>query len=629
MLQNLSIKQKLQIVSLLVIVGFTVVTLFNYINLGLLDKEYQSNLVVGEMKQHISHAARDGIESASAIRMMILDPKDLKASKTLERTFNSLQSSIKLLQEKKFLEASSGFYKLKINVSASKYITVLSDIITKVKSGQILTVADNNIVAKNLRPLKSALFKWIQSNEKRQLELNKNFASTMSLTINSTMIISVFVVVILLILLTIISLGIIQSLSRFKEGLETFFAFINKESKDVNLIQINSKDEFGMMAASVNENINKTKYILESDHKFLEEVKGIILTIKEGYLHNRLENKVASESLEELRNHINDMLKNLQSKVCTNINDLSTALEKYAKLDFTDRIKNDKGGVAKGLNSLAEIINQMLVENKSNGLTLANSSNILLNNVNILNQNSNEAASSLEETSASLDEITGNLSNNTSNIVQMASIASSVIEAASRGESLANETTDAMTEIDKEVNAINAAISVIDQIAFQTNILSLNAAVEAATAGEAGKGFAVVAQEVRSLASRSAEAANEIKALVQKATEKANSGKKIADEMISGYSSLNENILKTTEIIKDVEMASKEQLTGIEQINDAVNLLDQQTQQNAMIASQTYDVATDTDHIAKLVVSDADAKEFIGKNDIKAKDMDQKMRLFL
>ena len=195
----------------------------------------------------------------------------------------------------------------------------------------------------------------------------------------------------------------------------------------------------------------------------------------------------------------------------------------------------------------------------------------------------------------------------------MSNLASDVTQSASKGEALANQTTQAMNEIDEEVNAIN---EVIDQIAFQTNILSLNAAVEAATAGEAGKGFAVVAQEVRNLASRSADAANEIKALVQKATGKANDGKKIADEMISGYTALNESISKTIDLIKDVEMASKEQLTGIEQINDAVNSLDQQTQQNAMIASQTHDAAIEIDKTAQLVLSSANEKEFLGKNEV-------------
>ncbi|MGE0051863.1 MAG: methyl-accepting chemotaxis protein, partial [Arcobacter sp.] len=175
-------------------------------------------------------------------------------------------------------------------------------------------------------------------------------------------------------------------------------------------------------------------------------------------------------------------------------------------------------------------------------------------------------------------------------------------------------------------NLINEAITVIDQIAFQTNILSLNAAVEAATAGEAGKGFAVVAAEVRNLASRSAEAAKEIKAIVENATSKADQGKQIAGHMIDGYKQLNENIQHTINLISDIQNASKEQLLGIEQINDAVTQLDQQTQQNAMVASQTHDVAVITDQIAKLVVSNANEKEFNGKNEVKAKDMKKEQK---
>ena len=203
----------------------------------------------------------------------------------------------------------------------------------------------------------------------------------------------------------------------------------------------------------------------------------------------------------------------------------------------------------------------------------------------------------------------------------MANLSSSVTKSASMGEKLANETNVSMDEINAQVTAINAAISVIDQIAFQTNILSLNAAVEAATAGEAGKGFAVVAQEVRNLASRSAEAAREIKDIVEKATIKANEGKEIASNMINGYKELNENISQTMNLISDIQNASKEQLLGIEQINDAVNSLDRQTQQNAMVASQSHDIAQSTDEIAKLIVQDANQKEFEGKNEVKAKDV--------
>ena len=206
----------------------------------------------------------------------------------------------------------------------------------------------------------------------------------------------------------------------------------------------------------------------------------------------------------------------------------------------------------------------------------------------------------------------------------MANFSNNVTKSASQGEKLASQTTIAMDEINVQVNLINDAISIIDQIAFQTNILSLNAAVEAATAGEAGRGFAVVAQEVRNLASRSAEAAKEIKTIVENATSKANQGKDIANHMINGYKELNENIQQTINLIQDIEMSSKEQLSGIEQINDAVNQLDQQTQQHAAIASQTHDVAVITDEIAKLVVSNANDKEFAGKNEVKAKSVNKK-----
>jgi methyl-accepting chemotaxis protein len=214
-----------------------------------------------------------------------------------------------------------------------------------------------------------------------------------------------------------------------------------------------------------------------------------------------------------------------------------------------------------------------------------------------------------------------NVRNNTENIAKMSKYSNEITRASSQGEKLANSTTTAMDEINTQVNLVNDAISVIDQIAFQTNILSLNAAVEAATAGEAGKGFAVVAQEVRNLASRSAEAAKEIKDIVENATKKANEGKDIANEMIEGYKGLNDSINQTINLISDIEMSSKEQLLGIEQINDAVNSLDQQTQQNAMVASQSHDIALSTDKIAKLVVSNANAKEFVGKNDVKARDI--------
>nr|WP_320036471.1 methyl-accepting chemotaxis protein [Halarcobacter sp.] len=380
------------------------------------------------------------------------------------------------------------------------------------------------------------------------------------------------------------------------------------------------KDKSGKVTRVVKfaQDITSAKIVIDSVNKAIELAQN-------GIMKNTIKETTQNTAIESLKNGVNDLFKVVSSKVDGDLNNITKALNSYQKLDFTYRIDgNDLGDTASGLNSLADVINQMLVENKENGLTLDESSNVLLKNVDILNVNSNEAAASLEETAAALEEITSNISHNTENVVKMSNFANEVTNSANEGKNLAQQTTTAMNEIDDEVNAINDAITVIDQIAFQTNILSLNAAVEAATAGEAGKGFAVVAQEVRNLAARSAEAAKEIKDLVENATSKANSGKAISDKMIQGYNGLSENITKTIELISDIETASKEQLAGIEQINDAINSLDQQTQQNASIANQTHDIAVQTDEIAKLVVTNANEKQFIGKDQVKAKNLGSK-----
>uniref|UniRef100_UPI004048B3D5 methyl-accepting chemotaxis protein n=1 Tax=Aliarcobacter sp. TaxID=2321116 RepID=UPI004048B3D5 len=428
-------------------------------------------------------------------------------------------------------------------------------------------------------------------------------------------------VLIIIILVLIFSMRILnKNLIIIKDGLLDFFSYLNKESKHTKSINLNSSDEFGQMARMINENIKKTENLIIQDNILIEDVKRVVNEVKKGKFNIRIEKNTENENLEELKNIFNEMLETTKNSVCEDINKVIKVLDSFSKLDFTVRIE-DKGDISLGINNLAEIINDMLKENKTNGLTLDASSDILLGNVDKLNISSNEAAASLEETAAALEEITSNIRNTTENIAKMARYSSGVTKSASDGENLANQTTVAMEDINVQVNSINEAISVIDQIAFQTNILSLNAAVEAATAGEAGRGFAVVAQEVRNLASRSAEAAKEIKAIVENATAKANQGKDIAKNMIEGYKELNQNISQTINLISDIEMSSKEQLTGIEQINSAVTQLDQQTQQNANVAAQTHDVAIITDEIAKLIVNDANAKEFIGKNQVKARDM--------
>ena len=414
-----------------------------------------------------------------------------------------------------------------------------------------------------------------------------------------------------------ISNRISVSLDEFTQGLDNFFDFLNYKVKDVDLLTNTDKDEFGKMTTQVNNNITQTKKNIIQDRKLIDETIEVSNRINKGYLDVDISSSSANPSLNELKDILNNMIHSLNAT----LKNIEQVLSSYIQLDYHPLVdKNGMEGVIEGLingiNTLGETITDDLVENKRNGLTLQSSANTLRTNVDSLTTSSNEAASSLEETAAALEEITSTIISNSDNVAQMAQYASKVTNSANSGEELANNTMSSMDEINTQVSSITEAITVIDQIAFQTNILSLNAAVEAATAGEAGKGFAVVAQEVRNLASRSADAAKEIKGIVETATVKANAGKDITANMLEGYKDLNKDIAKTLELINDVDAASKEQQTGIEQINDAVTRLDQQTQMNAAAALETNDIAISTEKLSESIIEKANQKEFKGKDDV-------------
>ncbi|MDY0327707.1 MAG: methyl-accepting chemotaxis protein [Arcobacteraceae bacterium] len=504
--------------------------------------------------------------------------------------------------------------------------TELDGIISKLASNNDketqdkLMVEYQDTIAKMV-PISNAMGATMTSLIETNVGVTLKMISESTVSADSRVIITIVVMIICIVAGVVLAIlvlkNILTSLAKVRNGLDSFFAFLNKKSDKVQNIDLHTQDEFGTMSKVINENIDKTYLSIQKDNEFVKEVARFVSELKTGNMLARIEKDSDTPSLKELKQLLVELQYYLEHTIARDLNVLVSVLESYKNQDFTARFPNPYAKVAIIIDELGDSICDLLKQSLTVGKSLEYSSGNLIENVEILNTSANQAAASLEETAAALEEITATVVSNSTHVSEMTNYSSQVSISAKKGQELARSTTTAMDDITSQVNAISDAISVIDQIAFQTNILSLNAAVEAATAGEAGKGFAVVAQEVRNLAARSAEAAKEIKSIVENATNKANQGKNISNEMIKGYEELLVNITKTTQVIDEIAKASKEQEAGITQINDAVTGLDQQTQQNASIASQTQEIALQTDKIAKEIVADAMSKEFIGKDSIK------------
>ncbi|HEY8976423.1 MAG TPA: methyl-accepting chemotaxis protein, partial [Burkholderiaceae bacterium] len=233
--------------------------------------------------------------------------------------------------------------------------------------------------------------------------------------------------------------------------------------------------------------------------------------------------------------------------------------------------------------SLVAIVSR--VRNSSDSIATG-SSQIAAGNTD-LSQRTEEQASNLQQTAASMEELTATVKQNADTARAATQIANSATAAASAGGRVVGQVVTTMDEISQSSRKVVDIIGVIDGIAFQTNILALNAAVEAARAGEQGRGFAVVAGEVRSLAQRSAEAAKEIKTLIGASVEKVESGSRLVDEAGRSMADIVTQVSRVNDLIGEISAASLEQSTGIGQIGDAVNQLDQVTQQNAALVEES------------------------------------------
>ncbi|MFY4768279.1 methyl-accepting chemotaxis protein [Aliarcobacter butzleri] len=400
-----------------------------------------------------------------------------------------------------------------------------------------------------------------------------------------------------------------------------FSNLLNSNDSNINL-NIKSNDEIGDVAKLFNAYMDKVRDGLKQDEKVIEEVSNVIEKTSNGFFVYNVNSKAANPHVEDLKNKLNIMI----STIKETLDKINETLRHYSesKYDFimNDNIHGNLGSLVSGIKLVGNNTSEILAMIMNAGNALNQNSKTLTEASKNLSLSSNEQSASLVETAAAIEQITATIHNNTTSTVEMSKLAQNLIDSAKNGQVLANQTALSMDEINKEVSSINEAIEVIDQIAFQTNILSLNAAVEAATAGEAGKGFAVVAAEVRNLANRSAEAARQIKDIVENATNKAKEGKKISDNMIHGYTELSGNIATTLETIDDVSNSSKEQEKGIIQIGNAITLLDKAIHKNTEIAKQISTITSNISSMSSSLITVASRASFLEDSLDKVCDID-------
>ncbi len=351
------------------------------------------------------------------------------------------------------------------------------------------------------------------------------------------------------------------------------------------------------------------------DDEILNDLIDVTRQSSNGEYDVRVSRNSQNQKLQEISSNINTTLEQFRKT----INSVVSFMDKYNKNDFTIQIENnynnDLKDMIEQINHVNIKISKMLLSSLKNNIKLSANSDLLKANMDSLGRSVIEQSATLEQTAAAIEQITSTIVENNRNVQNMLTYSNNLGTSIEKGYSNAKDSATLMDEIDEKTKAIEEAIVVIDQIAFQTNILSLNAAVEAATAGEAGKGFAVVAAEVRSLASRAAEAAKEIKKLVGDATDVTKRGKVASNDMINEYTIINENIGKTRVIMNDVSNSLREQQRGIEQINNAVSQMDKITQENAQRAQHTLEVANVNDQMAKQMVVETNKTNFIGRDE--------------
>ena len=347
---------------------------------------------------------------------------------------------------------------------------------------------------------------------------------------------------------------IYQRINTIKCGLQDFFDYLNNKKDNFHNIALTNKDELGIMGAMINSNAQNIKLGLEQDQNTIHDFMQTSTEIKQGNLTKRVNQTPNNPRLLELKEVFNSMLDSLQKSIGSNLTNIAKVHQSFSSLDFTKRIQNPTGEVEIITNNLGEEVSKMLNFSFQCSKTLQIKSNDLKNLLNTLAQKSNTQTDALQNSVITITEIAQNM----------------------------QESNEMIHEVTKQSEEIKNILKIIQDIADQTNLLALNAAIEAARAGEHGRGFAVVADEVRKLAERTSKSLNEIESYTNTLVQSINE----AGNIINLQAQSMENI---THSIQEVEII---------------------TQENNQITNDVSLISQDVAHLADDILEDVNKKKY-------------------